>query len=231
MFFLYRLHRKLASLVILGVCFGAFSEGFSFETLSRDLSNEETAREEFDRIQEVIAASEDPLAEGKKFFKSFIKEINQRHGLNLTVPEACKLVRDNLDKMQLPIETQGVVLETIEFFESETSSFAQHMDLMAATIDWSKIWPFSLFFKEKKPLLLACQVDDSKGYPSDIYVGGCEILVGILVSLLPIPGSTAVGMGIIGDGTRRVISGVEQFEREQKKNPDHKPSSPFSFEF
>ena len=51
--------------------------------------------------------------------------------------------------------------------------------------------------------------------PEDFYIGGCEILVGALITLLPISGAGVVGIGMIGDGARRILDGVNKMGEKQ----------------
>ena len=75
--------------------------------------------EEFDKFEEIFDGSTDPFAEGRKFLETFINEVNSKYALNLTIQDACRLVRENMHKLQLPEEFQRVILNTIELFESD----------------------------------------------------------------------------------------------------------------
>lgn len=62
--------------------------------------------------------------------------------------------------------------------------------------------------------------------PGNCYIGGCELLAGALIFILPIPGSSLIGLSLMGDGTRRVIDGVVQLSDERRADPNYKPPQP-----
>lgn len=82
-----------------------------------NVQNPDALVKEFDQFSEVLNISENPFDEGCKFLRSFIKEVNDRYGLNLTLLGACQLVKENLHTLQIPVEVQDVVLATIESLE------------------------------------------------------------------------------------------------------------------
>jgi len=85
-------------------------------------NNPDLLEERFDELEDSIQSSEDPLAEGRIFLQCFIEEINAQYGLNLTLQDACILVRNNLHTLELPKEIEEVVLATIELMESDSRS-------------------------------------------------------------------------------------------------------------
>lgn len=54
--------------------------------------------------------------------------------------------------------------------------------------------------------------------PGSMILGGVEILGGVLVWILPFPGAKELGVIMIGDGIRRTFNGVEEADKENKKN-------------
>lgn len=62
--------------------------------------------------------------------------------------------------------------------------------------------------------------------PGNCYVGGCELLVGTLLCILPISGSAAVGFVVMGDGIRRVVDGIVQLSDERRADPNFIPPQP-----
>lgn len=200
-----------------------------------DHNNAEAISRDFDELEEILSLSEDPLAEGLKFLNSLITELNFRYGLSLTVIDACKLVRENLHTLQIPLEAQNAILQTIELLETQENDFGE------LTEQYSWYWPnewnwFGLNKKEKKekqkefvsqtvnsnPPLIETEL------PGNCYIGGCELLAGALLCLVPIPGVTWIGGLMVADGTRRVIDGVVQFSDERRADPNYNsPKPPF----
>ena len=78
--------------------------------------------EQFDKLAEIADASENPLAESQKFLQIFIEELNAQYALNLTIQDACKLIRENIHVLNIPEEIQEIVLSAIELCEPELMS-------------------------------------------------------------------------------------------------------------
>lgn len=54
--------------------------------------------------------------------------------------------------------------------------------------------------------------------PGSLILGGVEILGGSLVWILPLPGTKQLGGLMIADGVRRTFNGLEEMDKENKKN-------------
>jgi hypothetical protein len=75
----------------------------------------------FDSLDQSIESSEDPMEEIQNIFQLFIDEVNSRCSLNLTLEDACNLVRNNIASLQLTEEIEMLVLETIALVLGESN--------------------------------------------------------------------------------------------------------------
>ena len=252
-------HWRMASLTTVSICIlcsipwdgcciasddSSESQEFASEILSQvGAYNTNALMEEFDQLDKVLETSEDPLAEGRKFLDAFIREVNAQYGLALTISEACKLVRENLHILQIPLEVQNAILATIELLERDcvpTASQKQHLGQILEKNTLTTAWIFEWLILKKhkhknKPLKLlppSCYANPNQDLPSNCYMGGCEMLVGALIALLPIPGAAYFGGGVILDGLRRIADGVVQLGDERRADPDYvAPPLPPGFKF
>ena len=89
-----------------GMCLDS-SESSESKKLVRDIlvqvdaPNSDALVEEFDKFEDILDGSSDPLAEGRTFLDAFLQEINDKYNLNLTIQDACKLVRENLHTLSV----------------------------------------------------------------------------------------------------------------------------------
>lgn len=239
--FLYAsLFRRISSVAVIGVCILcsfphsalclAIDESSSKEFVGgiiNNISDGDSNRliERFDELEGAIHSSENPLQESRKFLQSFIEEINKRYGLNLTIQEACALVRENLHALQLPPETQHLLLETIVLLEADFSPTAeqtQHFEKAANSPVVSlniRPWEWSWFglneksykdSKQRSATSKDCKQSPATSFasppllqisgtdkelPSTIYVGGVEAFAGVLVCALGLVFPPAYGVG------------------------------------
>jgi hypothetical protein len=267
--FLYAsLYRRISSVATTGVCIlcsfpqpaiclavdGSESKEFVSDIVNHiSDGNSDHLIERFDELEEVVQLSEDPLNESRKFLQSFIEELNIRHGLNLTIPQACVLVRENLHALQLPVEAQNLLLDTIALIESDsnpTTEQMQHFEKATRpNVEYLRIsWPwqwnwFGLNEKSHKnskpspaksftasPLLQAAGTD--KELPGTMYVGGVEALAGALVFTLGLvfPPAYGVGGALMIDGARRVFNGLEEMDGQRSPGSDQS-SGPLNTNF
>ncbi len=262
-------NQRMAYLKIISVCMACFLPlsgvcldiGESSESknlvsqilVQVDAPNSDALVDEFDKLEDILDASSDPLAEGRTFLDKFLNEINAKYGLNLTIQDACKLVRENLHTLQLHEETQRIILATIELYGSDLAltntkeeRFESNVDvttknLLMARIYWPWEWNwFGLNKNHKNKYQHATKhtrnVNPSnliaEDLPSNCYIGGCEMLAGALIFILPIPGAPWLGGLVVGDGARRVVDGVQQLGDERRNNPNYvPPQNPPGFNF
>lgn len=186
-----------------------------------DENNTDSFLESFDNLK-------DPLEDGRKFLTSFLREINSRYDLNLTINEACLLIRKNIRSLDMSIEMEQVVLNTIALYETNNAPNFQHQKLQCSamiSIGVCPLWDLIALIKKIKfnssPSLKlpVCEVDEIE-LPSDIYIGGVELLAGALCMIVgtAIPPFYAAGTILIGDGVNRVFNGVSQLGEERKND-------------
>jgi len=204
-------------------------------------NNTDALLENFD----VFENSKDFFEDGKKFLISFLIEINTHYGLNLTIMDACQLVKENIHLLNMSIEMQSVVLNIIELYGSNKPSDFQYQKLecsamIATGIYWPWEWGYISLIKKQiiysfkqaadgfmsffKPALFEVKEVE---LPSDIYVGGAELLAGALCMIVAtvIPPFYAVGTVLLGDGANRVCNGISQLGEERR---NHSNDSSFS---
>lgn len=176
--------------------------------------------ERFDRFEQ---SNPTTFEEGRMFLRSFISELNAKHGLSLTLDDACKLVRDNLHALQIPLEMQDVLLVTIDSLESVKGQveISHSFESLAADCHPHKKSKKkeSKDRRKKSPVVMGVDVE----LPGNCYVGAVEIFAGALVCILPFPGTAALGLAIMGDGARRVIDGVIEVSDQRRNDPNYVP--------
>lgn len=202
-----------------------------------DSGNIDSIKSGFDQLETAVDSAEDPLAEGRKFLHSFIEELNARYGLALTIQDACKIVRENIHTLQIPLETQNLLLITIELLESNLNSGSEDPDQIGVSgaFYWPNEWNWFGLNKKKKEhhkvVTKALHSRPNSGeveLPGNCYVGACELLAGALIAIIPVPGALWLGGAIIGDGARRIIDGVVQLSDERRSDPNFiSPQPPF----
>lgn len=191
--------------------------------------------EKFDVLEEFFKISLDPLEESRRFLQDFIAELNGLYGLNLTIDQACLLVRENVSNFQLPLEVKNILLKTIDLLQSNSIEsinsvkIDSNIDRVNFTNPIMGILPKWFHKKSHKnskknstktvnnPVL---QIDTTNiELPSEIYIGAVEIFAGVLVCTLGLVYFPAVGMGlgVMGDGARRVFSGLTDLGNERRE--------------
>jgi hypothetical protein len=224
-----------------GICFAdnkIETQKFVDEILAHVADNNvDTLVAKFDELGESLQSSTDPLDEGRKFLRSFIAEINIRYGLNLTTHEVCVLVREHIHTLQLPEEMQNIVMTGIELLESEpTPIYEQQGNFNPISLRIS--WPFESWFglaKNPQPIppasigipLQAIHPGGETELPGGIYAGGSEIFAGAIVCVLGtvFPPAYTLGIGMMVDGTRRILNAAEEMEKERLNDPNYNKQS------
>jgi len=190
------------------------------------LTDSTTMIEKFDQFEESLETSMTSLRESRKFLESFLDDINTKHGFNLTLLEACKLIQENVHVLQISSEQQDILLQTCKIIEPSLTNQTTHK---TNGLYWPNEWNwFGLNKKKhsnksqkqchtiaKSPSLMETEL------PSNCYVGAIELFVGALIFILPIPGAQIAAITVMGDGGRRVIDGIIQLGEERRCNPDY----------
>ncbi len=200
--------------------------------------NEVQLVERFDELERNIEVASDRLEEGRRFLISFIQQVNAQYGTNLTIKDACVLVKQNMHMFQIPAEAQSLLLATIDLFESdaialnvrEENVIKKGTEIRKNGLSWPWEWNWWGLNKKKKQTDISSigKVAKENPYgpneeiPGSIYAGGVEIFAGclacILASVFPLAGG--FGLGLIGDGIRRILNGSDELDKQRKGYPD-----------
>jgi len=204
----------------------------------------------FDELENAINSSENPCKESREFLQLFIEETNARYGSSLTIHDTCRIVRENFHILQLPVEAQRLILETIALFEiapHPSSEQIQHFEKVATSDvaslsiigPWGGKWFGRNEKKHKKPkqspppgFIAAPSLHTAgtsfetsktdKELPCSVYVGGTEALAGALVFVLGrvCPPAYGIGASLMMDGVRRVLDGLENMDQQDLPGPN-----------
>jgi hypothetical protein len=203
-----------------------------------DSQNSESLTKKFDKLNKIFDSSKDSPADGRLFLHTVIKELNDKYGVKLTLSGACKLVRENLSALNLSEEFQNVLLSAIELYESDPMVVEVYKEKIKNNVQvirnlnnlsvengwiresfaWSWFSPTSPSkHKHMDQHKESNHPEDmDKDLPSECYFGGCEMLAGALIYIVPIPGAAWVGRLMMGDGIRRLVSGTIQLGEERR---------------
>jgi hypothetical protein len=158
----------------------------------------------FDLNNEKVSSSEVEI-----FIIQLTDEIEKRYGISVDL-QAVKnnittLISENNSYKELLKESDKINME----LESRGKYFMEFLlklsglDFRRKVID-KKINASQYFCREPGDI------------PDGFEISYCEILAGVLICILPIPGSQSVGTFIIGDGIRRAFIKIEKDNEEKK---------------
>jgi hypothetical protein len=172
------------------------SQKFASEILAQvEAQNPDTLMGQFDDLDHVFETSQDPLAEGHQFLRAFIRELNGKYNLNLTISDACRLVQENLHTLNLSEEHKKIILATIQIYESNSIPSQPQEERkgvaprVASSLYWPWDWNWFGLNKDKKHSQNKCLALRGhhaksptlmdKELPGNCYLGGCELLEGV----------------------------------------------------
>ncbi len=190
-------------------------------------------------LQTSLMAAQDPVTEARKFLQSFVDEINTRYETQLTIEDACRLVKEHLGELQIPQELHAQLLRIIELFEEKSQEFAPYQmeKCTAAQIHWHFYppWEWNFFGLNKHhhhshhhAHHCAAQIDRPQfELPAKMAVGVISMFSGAMICLLPIPGAQMFGAGIITTGFFYALDGMVDGERPYYRN--HETGGGYSF--
>ncbi len=198
-------------------------------------------KNEIDVIENSVQASRDPIKESRQFLDAFINEMNHHYGLNLNLQEACRFVRGNLQRFDLPPKERDALVVALDLLEQDRSNALltiqghpeqclQYIKIAkGVNIYWP--WEWSWFGLNKQPsshkrlhnLLDIAKAAVEVELPSSCYFGLCELFAGALLFLVPNPTVWGAGIAMMGDGTRRLADGVIQLGEERRLDPNFTP--------
>jgi hypothetical protein len=207
----------LGSLPPSGTCstpLAAISQNFPVITLN---SNELTNT--FNDFEEQIKQAKDPLSEGRKILQSLIDEINALYGCSLSIEEACRLVKENMEMLNLDGNTQEILIGTICLLEEKNNPTPNCMTCKCLKIKK----------KKKPPQYVGTKTCSDPGTKGSAIIGVLEIVAGASIGL--VTGGTILGGitagGLIVDGLTRVAdkgqSDLDSFLNDLKDRQNIKP--------
>ncbi len=132
------------------------------------------------------------VEEGRELITNFYEYYADRFGSDIFNNGEC------LNKLDYFIEIYNSILSKPGFFYEKNMIHKNNMGFD------------TLFCQNKK-------IKKEKEVPSSMILGGVEILGGSLVWVLPFPGAKQLGGIMIADGVRRTFDGLEEIDKENKK--------------
>lgn len=225
--------QKIASLVTIFNCLA--NNGFCSTTQNVltqvQTGNTEGIRSQVDELKNSLINAAQPLAEGKIFLQALINDINNHYGMQLTILDACRLVRENFHRLDIPLEVREPLLMTIALFEAQNQPIsslemsAQKDAVLGRGKDgyqlyWPWEWSFFGLNKDKhksKRKNYEIPVHTSKApaleLPNHMAVGFSLALAGALVFILPIPGAQFIGAEMVAAGGVFFLEGLANGEK------------------
>lgn len=176
-----------------------------------------------EELNDLVASAQCSLGEAKQFLDSFIFEINHQYGMNLTLVDACHLLKQNIHQLGISLEMQEPFLKVIDLFEAENlpdfisteGSLAQH------TWHYNFYWPWEWNYfglnkkkhESKHSALASVLKKPELELPNHMAIGFALALSGALVFILPLPGAQAVGVEMVTAGGIFFLEGMASGER------------------
>jgi len=179
----------------------------------------------FDEMQEILDVSQDPIADGQKIFQLLIDQINIQHGLSLSIPDVCHLIRNNIHNLGIPPQSIESVLMTLEILEPK--NFVSRIS-QSHKFYWPWEWNwFGLNKNEKKEsktikYKTKTLINRSQTTDAGLIVGTLEIIAGGSIAI--VFGETIIGGvlagGLIADGIHRISnkgeSDIDSFLKDRR---------------
>lgn len=185
------------------------------------IGNEAVVLQKFNELEITLRGSENSLTEGRKFLESFINELNIRYSLNLTISDACQLVRENLHLFQVSPEIANSLLAVTQVLEKEDpllNSPHEEMNGWHIYPPWEWNW-FGLNEKDKKKshksvpngnIQFSQNGVPKNELPDELIIGAVETFAGLLLCIIPHPLTWGIGGAMVVDGVRRALDGSKE---------------------
>ena len=174
----------------------------------------------FDEIDQSLKTTDPLIQNGQELLQAFVDQVNLHYGLSLTLMDACQLIKEHAHLLQLSPEAEASILAAIDLLEKQ-NDLSQNSDPEVSVCEcWHR--PFGHKKDKHKTQELGeypGPIPPDDGLPGNIPLGGCEMLCGALMCILPFPGCARIGVLLIGDGFRRVVDGNVQLQDERRNNP------------
>lgn len=198
----------------------------SAEIISRvQLGDQNSVFHAFEELQQANVT----LSEGRKFLISLIDEINAQYHMSLTLADACRLIKENLHAMQIPLDQQRELLIAIghidpDCFPESTSVDDIHLQEKASVevfgrkIYWPWEWKWfglnsSTHHHKSEDLAHFTAHSPSRDLelPPKMAAGFACALGGALICI--VPGGQGIGLGLIATGLGLTLDGLASGER------------------
>jgi len=182
----------------------------------------------FDDLEKIFDSSENPFQESHVFLTSLIDQINTQYGMNLTIRDACVLLRQNMNTLQLTPDAQDILLDTIDWLESGNVFVEKPHKMISNSCYWPWKWNWFGLNKKKHRYKESIRTSNINPYlleedlPGNIYVGGVEIFAAGLCFILgffAFPPAHAVGAYLVGDGFSRILNGCDELDKQRENYP------------
>jgi len=144
--------------------------------------------------------------ESYRFLKEFLHEANLCYHTSITLPHACKLVKENLNQLELSREVQALMISfinSIEKLEAKSSNIYQSKRIVLTIKIPQRDEPFS-----------------EEDIPDEMVIGMVETFGGALLCIIPHPVSFTIGTAMVGDGVRRVLDSLDSNDQETKEDEE-----------
>lgn len=196
----------------------------SFSMLSSIFVPLESSMDE-KRIQEKALQQTD-FIEGRRFLEGLVDEMNAQYNLHLTLADASLLVKNNIERLDIPVVMRQELLAIADLFISNAVSVPlEKAHALKHKFYWPWEWNFFGLNKnhhEKshhKPSFKISQTEFV--LPDKLAAGFVCAFSGALLCI--VPGGQGMGLTLIGTGLALAIDGMANGERpyysESNMNP------------
>ena len=181
--------------------------------------------EDFDELEDSLQEAENLIAEARAFLHAFIDQLNARYMTQISLQQACQLVKENFASLQIPTEIQSEFLEVIELLGKEEVPSPRQANAMFPPWKWN--W-FRLNKKDKRQdsrdEVHSTRVQNTDGLPGffqpSTVIGTAEAIVGstLVYGTAPAGVGAVLGAALLADGIRRIADdGLSDFQDGLRK--------------
>jgi hypothetical protein len=107
--------------------------------------------------QSIANQEGDLLAGTRQFLKDLTHQINTQCSQRLSLSDMCRLIRENANLFQIPVEEQPALLVALALIESETETFQSVIDTLPIACilpfypdAYLTVWDWVLHYRERK---------------------------------------------------------------------------------
>ncbi len=187
------------------------------------------------QVEEIKSFQKTSLVEGRQFLESVIQEINSQYGLNIGLADACRLVKQHIDRLEVPAEMRDDLLALADLFESGTFSVSLGNQREARSLKYRFYWPWEWNFfglnerhhTKHKPAMKKT-TEQEFILPDKLAAGFVCALAGSLLCV--VPGGQGVGLTLVGTGLALAIDGMATGESPYYLNPTTNEKTPLPYQ-